>query len=448
MIAADQHCSRGLDDEELDSGDDEGRADRAHDDGDATQYEELERLAMDVEFQRQPIPEPTDGEVRYVSIYANPSRTNFFYQLFLLKVPHFLAIEPQEWQTTTFQPPTTEHHSKKRPSETFSAYDTAMTTVRWRHSPTNAAELQSNARINRWEDGSLTLQMASDPKIHYEFDCNLISQPQPNPKIPTPTAALAGSFRKDQFTYLVAPVESAESLRVTHKITAGLLLKNPQFEHDQAIQMLKLETMQLASTAKVVGVSGDMIATEEDPELGRKRAEIAERSAIRDRKKRENAQERERLRTDRTMGRSGLSSTRYGGLNVGMLEDDEMENSGGRAAPSKARAKPRRRRNSEYSEDEDFGRKRFTKEDSYDQEDDFLAPSDEEEIVDDDDDPDDGIIDEPRQRSPKRDRPRPSADDGAGEVDADAEGEEEADEEGFQAARGKRRRVVDEDDDE
>ncbi|KAF1826396.1 uncharacterized protein K489DRAFT_311778 [Dissoconium aciculare CBS 342.82] len=385
---------------------------------------------MDVEFQRQPIPEPTDGE------------------LFLLKVPHFLAIEPQEWQTTTFQPPTTEHHSKKRPSETFSAYDTAMTTVRWRHSPTNAAELQSNARINRWEDGSLTLQMASDPKIHYEFDCNLISQPQPNPKIPTPTAALAGSFRKDQFTYLVAPVESAESLRVTHKITAGLLLKNPQFEHDQAIQMLKLETMQLASTAKVVGVSGDMIATEEDPELGRKRAEIAERSAIRDRKKRENAQERERLRTDRTMGRSGLSSTRYGGLNVGMLEDDEMETSGGRAAPSKARAKPRRRRNSEYSEDEDFGRKRFTKEDSYDQEDDFLAPSDEEEIVDDDDDPDDGIIDEPRQRSPKRDRPRPSADDGAGEVDADAEGEEEADEEGFQAARGKRRRVVDEDDDE
>ena len=55
---------RGLDDEELDSGDDEGRADRAQDDGDATQYEDIERLAMDVEFQRQPVPEPTDGEVR------------------------------------------------------------------------------------------------------------------------------------------------------------------------------------------------------------------------------------------------------------------------------------------------------------------------------------------------------------------------------------------------
>jgi RNA polymerase-associated protein LEO1 len=78
-MTADQHCSRELDDEELDSGDDEGRADRAHDDGDATQYEELERLAMDVEFQRQPVPEPTDGEVRYVSIYANPSRTKPFY---------------------------------------------------------------------------------------------------------------------------------------------------------------------------------------------------------------------------------------------------------------------------------------------------------------------------------------------------------------------------------
>ena len=41
------------------------------------------------------------------------------------------------------------------------------------------------------------------------------------------------------------------------------------------------------------------------------------------------------------------------------------------------------------SEDEDFGRKRFTKEDSYDQEDDFLAPSDEEEVVEDDEDEDD-----------------------------------------------------------
>jgi hypothetical protein len=61
---ADVVYRRGLDDEELDSGDDEGRTDRAQDEGDATQYEDIERLAMDVEFQRQPVPEPTDGEVR------------------------------------------------------------------------------------------------------------------------------------------------------------------------------------------------------------------------------------------------------------------------------------------------------------------------------------------------------------------------------------------------
>lgn len=277
-----------------------------------------------------------------------------------------------------------------------------MTTVRWRHAPSNPTEIQSNARINRWEDGSLTLQLASDPKVHYEMDCNLTAPPQVNPRIPTPTSAIAGQFRKDQYTYLVVPAESAESLRVTHKVTAGLQLKNPQSEHEQAIQLLKLETMQLASVQKVIGVSGDMVATEEDPELGRKRAEIAERSALRDRKKRENAQERERMRSDRTMGRAGLSSTRYGGLNVGMLEDDEVEGSGGRSQPAKARAKPRRRRNSEYSEDEDFGRKRFTKEDSYDQEDDFLAPSDEEEEVDDDEDPDDGIVEDSRQKSTLR----------------------------------------------
>ena len=378
-------------------------------------------------------------------------------------MPHFLSIEPQAWQITSFQPPTTEHHSRKAPPETFSAYNTAMTTVRWRHSPSNPAELQSNARINRWEDGTLTLQLASDPTVHYEVDCNLTAPPQLHPKIPTPTTAIASSFRKDQFTYLAAPVEAANALRVTHKITAGLQLRNPQSEHEQAIQLLKLETMQLASTAKVVGVSGDMVATEEDPELGRKRAEIAERSAMRDRKKRENAQERERMRSDRALGRSGgySSSARYGGLNVGMLEDDELDGEDGGRAPARsqnarARPKPRRRRNSEYSEDEDFGRKRFTKEDSYDQEDDFLAPSDEEEVVEDDEDEDDGIIEEARHRSPKRDRPRPARRDeddedaeGEADADADADGDDgDEEEEQVQAARTKRRRVVDEDDDD
>ena len=57
------HSERQLDDEELDSGDDEGRADRAQQQEETQQYETHEVLSMDLEVARQPVPEPSDGEV-------------------------------------------------------------------------------------------------------------------------------------------------------------------------------------------------------------------------------------------------------------------------------------------------------------------------------------------------------------------------------------------------
>lgn len=53
---------RQLDDAELDSGDDEGRADRAPEE-EAEQFEEREFVSMDLEIPRQAAPEPSDGEV-------------------------------------------------------------------------------------------------------------------------------------------------------------------------------------------------------------------------------------------------------------------------------------------------------------------------------------------------------------------------------------------------
>jgi RNA polymerase-associated protein LEO1 len=56
------YSARQLDDEELDSGDDEGREDRVQQE-DTQQYETHEVLSMDLEIARQPVPEPSDGEV-------------------------------------------------------------------------------------------------------------------------------------------------------------------------------------------------------------------------------------------------------------------------------------------------------------------------------------------------------------------------------------------------
>lgn len=57
---------RQLDDEELDSGDDVDRTDRVGEEEPATQeqeYETQEKVMMDLEMARQPLPEPSDGEV-------------------------------------------------------------------------------------------------------------------------------------------------------------------------------------------------------------------------------------------------------------------------------------------------------------------------------------------------------------------------------------------------
>lgn len=54
-----------MDDEDLDSGDDEGRGDRIQDEEDArgAEEEQVEQAIMEAALGRQPVPEPSDGEV-------------------------------------------------------------------------------------------------------------------------------------------------------------------------------------------------------------------------------------------------------------------------------------------------------------------------------------------------------------------------------------------------
>jgi len=59
---------RTLDDEELDSGDDQDRMDRIADEEEAQlQEEEQEQTIMEAALGRQPVPEPSDGEVSHTA---------------------------------------------------------------------------------------------------------------------------------------------------------------------------------------------------------------------------------------------------------------------------------------------------------------------------------------------------------------------------------------------
>ncbi|KAF9887463.1 hypothetical protein FE257_010180 [Aspergillus nanangensis] len=336
---------RTLDDEELDSGDDADRYDRTGDrmdyeDSGEGDYQETVNI-MDLSLGRAPEPETSNGE-----IYTMP-------------VPNFLSIETEEFNPETYVPP---------------PYATAATSLCWRHDPSNEDILQSNARIIRWEDGSMTLQLASAPKEQYRISTK-------------PLAPLnkSGDYdtKLDSHVYLGAAAETSSVFRLTSHLTHGLTVYPTTMETDDAVQRLQ-ESLAAATrgTKKTVDGSAPVIEVKEDPELAKRQAELAEREKLKAARRRQQLADRELDRGSRR----GLSGRTGGaGLTVGGLEDDDFL--------SRPRTKqPRRtnRRGEIYTDDEDdYDRRGRTREDEYDADDGFLVRSDEElEIADDDDEED------------------------------------------------------------
>ncbi|KAJ6103147.1 hypothetical protein N7486_005574 [Penicillium sp. IBT 16267x] len=328
---------RTLEDEQLDSGDDENRYDRREDRMDEApdedDYAETVNI-MDVGLARAPVPATNDGEV------------------YTMRVPDFLSTEAEEFNPETYVAP---------------PYATAATSLCWRKDPKDGSLLQSNARIIRWEDGSLTLQLAHAPLEQYRIASK-----------PLAPLTKSGEYdtKLDSHVYLGAAVETASLFRLTSHVTHGLTVLPTTMETDDAV--LKLQASLAAATRgnkKTADGSAPVIDTIEDPELAQRKAEHMEREAMRAERRRQQIADREADRGRRAPApRSGPS-----GLSVGGLEDDGLA--------TRARAKPRRpnRRGEIYSDDEeDYGRGARSREDEYDEDDGFLVGSDEEiEEVDD-----------------------------------------------------------------
>lgn len=293
--------------------------------------------------------------------------------------------------------------------------------MRWRRSPKSPQKIQSNARIIRWSDGSYTMQLASNPMEQYELPAKALA-----PSINSPYDA-----RMDSHTYLATVHQNTSFAQITNHLTNSLTVQTTTELNDDALIRLQESMAAAVKGNKNTDGGVPIISIQEDPEQAKKRAELAEREKLRAQRRRQNQEERERDRQNRVLGRSGLrTGGMSSGLGVGALEDDDG------MTPSKPRAKPvrkPRRRNSEYSDDEeDFRNRGRTREDEYDEDDGFLVGSDEEpELVADDDDEDEEMGDEDAEEKPKSKKKEPKAEEGEGA-----------------GGRTKHRRVVDEDEDE
>ncbi|KAF2667511.1 hypothetical protein BT63DRAFT_480459 [Microthyrium microscopicum] len=405
---------RQLDDEDLDSGDDEGRTDR-REPGDEEDEDDVpadkDMIVQPLQLPRHVIPDSSDKE------------------MYLTKIPPFLAVQPSAYQPQTFQPPTTEHHSKVPATAGFDAYQTAITTVRWRHSPADSSELQSNARILRWSDGSLTMQLATDATQQYEIMAAPQSAPQKNPSKPTPTSNLARRKEapKDSFQYLASGSTTSYGVRVTNHITTSLSIVPSSRKDDNGLVESSLAAIQAKYKAEQDRAGVEI--TSEHMNIDKFVAEAKKMDREEQRKIRKAERDKEKqVRIGRPQ--------RGGGLTLDALED-----SGDR--PRHNRPKQRRSQRDELSDEEEemYGR-RGGPQDTYDLEDDFLVGSEEDLEGSDLDAEGEEDIDDVIERQQKTtDRPSPKR--------ARQEDEEEASgNPASPVSRHKRRRVVSDDEDE
>ncbi len=227
----------------------------------------------------------------------------------------------------------------------------------------------------------MTLQIASQPRDHYRVSTTALRQDLGNGKNKRLGESQEYNPDKDSQHYLSTPHAKAEVLRIIHPFTAAMKVFPSGEQADEAVLALQKS---LAAAEAVHDPFAAIRNVKEDPELAKKRAELAEKDKLRAERKREAQIERETGRKEKVLGRRGLGRGGVG-LTIGGLEDED-------GMPTAKARKPARRggnrRGDIYSDDEDDGYPRGrTREDEYDQDDGFLAASDEEpEIFDDEDD--------------------------------------------------------------
>ncbi|KAI1852352.1 hypothetical protein JX265_006402 [Neoarthrinium moseri] len=353
-----------------------------------------DRLVMNIQMFRHRTPKSKDGTLRS------------------LRPPNFLRWAAEEYKADSFEP--THWDLENAQSENPKGV------IRYQRDP-KTGELKSNALVYRWSDGSTTLSVGGE---HYEVQRKMLAPPSDKPY----------EERQDAHYYAAAAHLSSNLLvTVGHVSEQYTVLPNRDIQDDAVAQLAS--RMQAVARGKAVSADNIFIATR-DPELQRKEAELAEKERMKAQRRRENAAARLDNRA---------SGYRSGGLSIGDLEGGRRGAGGARkrGQPGASRQKKRR---PEYDSDDDLpaGRGRN---DDYDHEDDFIAPSDDEDSMAADDDEEDLLDDDDDEEEAPRKKRQKTAE--AEDEDADADADlDDLDAPAAEQGRSRRRNIVDDDDDE
>lgn len=334
-------------------------------------------------------------------------------------------MDPATFTPRTFQLPPPDMNTDPSLPTSLSRFAAATNIIRWRRSPRDPTKIEGDSRVLIWSDGSMTLQIANNPRAQFPLPAKPLVPPSiyaqlvaERSKQPHRESPKKYDPRLDAHMYLTAPQEAALVLRVTNHVTTSLTVMPSSDVNHESLTKLQQSLVAAKRVHRRTNPDGSLsiIELKEDPELAKKRAEMAERDRSRQQKKVAASIMRDTERANRTLAKSGLRLA-GGGLSIGGLEGDEV------ISPRRAKGKrsgtgKRGGRGRLSDSDEDMPRGR-TREDEYDKTDDFIVDTDEEEEImdgdgddDDKDDDDDELLDDLSEggetpgetKSPKRKR--------------------------------------------
>jgi RNA polymerase-associated protein LEO1 len=333
-----------------------------------------------------------------------------------MRVPEFVKIQADAFNSVGFVAPIPDSQSQ-------SAYATATSTIRYRKNESTGL-LESNTLFNKWSDGSVTISIGD---VTYE----LTSKPL------APTGSKEYNDVLDSHTYLATPYIASQVMQVVGHVTNQYTVALNDNLQDTAIMKLRA-AMEKSGRHNDHKDGTALISVTHDPDLQKRQAEQAERERLKSQKRREAAN----ARADQAVGRV------RGAIGSGLSLDD-LEGRARGISSKKKRPAPkggRKARRADYDTDDEMPRGR---DDEYDLEDDFLAPSDEEQEPETGDESEEEEYEEESHRTKKQKTDAGSEEDAEGEdedVGAAPSGSAQAGGEG--GGRRKRQVIQDDEDDE
>ncbi|OBZ74215.1 RNA polymerase-associated protein LEO1 [Grifola frondosa] len=173
-----------------------------------------------------PVPSASDGDISYY--------TYFLHQFWVIRMPNFIKVDSKPFHPETYVGPEQEeeeaHHAESLREKSMTIKLKVENTVRWRWVKDEYGQdrRQSNSRIVRWSDGSLSLQLGKELfDITQTIDTSgaVPRQALGGTQATQPPPVPSGSMRSQGLTYLVAQHKRAEILQCEALITGYMTLR-------------------------------------------------------------------------------------------------------------------------------------------------------------------------------------------------------------------------------